>query len=301
MVHRPSSMVGGLPMGESIPDWVPGRSIDLRGRKKVLRAAGILSRTGDATRQLGGFARYLQAQWGFVAGDFLEASYHGRGAGEGWVPAAYEAVHAEVPLAESTAQVTRQLRWYDARLPVDVELHLVGYSLGGVVLFRAAFGLLSEDLARWRVRLASLITVASPLFGTDLGEEGGLLGMFGLDSLLMPGGVVAKELFALGRDPGHRARVEQQAALMRRAGMRLLTLADEFDTVVTPEDSVIAPAEERSKYVLASSRALQGGAYADAVLGHGPLLENPRAWRMMAEVIGRQEPRGRTATGAIPL
>jgi pimeloyl-ACP methyl ester carboxylesterase len=197
--------------------------------------------------------------------------------------------------------VIRQLRWYDARLPVDIELHLVGYSLGGVVLFRAASALLAEDVARWRARLASLITVASPHFGTDLGDEGDLLGLFGLDTLLLPGGAVAKELRALGRDPAHRARVEQQAAHLRRAGLRLLTLADEFDTVVTPEDAVIAPSDERSRYVLASARAELGGAYADAVLGHGPLLDNPRAWRLMAEVIGPQEPRGRTATGAIPL
>ena len=288
-------------MFETIPDWIPGQTIDLRGRKKMLRAAGILSKTGDAARQLGNFTRYLQREHGYRPGDFLEASYHGRGSGAEWAPAAYQAAHAEVPLDESTAQVTRQLRWYDARLPIDVELHLVGYSLGGVVLFRAACGLLAEDVARWRVRLASLITVASPHFGTDLGEEGGLLGLFGLDALLMPGGAVAKELCVLGRDPLHRARVERQAALLRRAGLRLLTLADEYDTVVTPDDAVIAPPEERARYVLTSSRAELGGAYADAVLGHGPLLDNPRAWRLMAEVIGPQEPRGRTATGAIPL
>ena len=288
-------------MFESISDWVPGRTIDLRGRKKVLQAAGILSKTGDAARQLGGFAGYLRREHGYRAGDFLEASYHGRVSGEAWMPAAYQATHAEAPLAESTVQLVRQLCWYDARLPVDVELHLVGYSLGGVVLFRAASALLEEDAARWRVRLASLITVASPHFGTDLGEEGGLLGLFGLDRLLMPAGAVAQELCTLGRDPLHRVRVEGQAALLRRAGVRLLTLADEYDTVVTPEDAVIAPPEERSRYVLASSRAELGGAYADAVLGHGPLLDNPRAWRLMAEVIGPQEPRGRTATGAIPL
>jgi len=197
--------------------------------------------------------------------------------------------------------VVRLLRWYDARLPIDLELHLVGYSLGGVVLFRAACALLAEDLARWRVRLASLITIASPHFGTDLGEEGGLLGLFGLDSLLLPSGAVARELCTLGRDPAHRATVERQALLLRRAGLRLLTLADEFDTVVTPDDAVIAPPAERARYVLSSSRAQLGGAYADAVLGHGPLLDNPKAWQLMVEVIGPQEPRGRTATGAIPL
>jgi hypothetical protein len=73
--------------------------------------------------------------------------------------------------------------------------------------------------------------------------------------------------------------------------VRLLTLADEFDTVVTPDDAVIASPSEQSRFVLSSPRSRLGGRYADAVLGHGPLIDNPRAWALMAEVIGRQQPR----------
>ena len=288
-------------MTESIADWFSGQRIDLRGRKKVLRAAGILSRTGDAARQLGGFSRYLQREYGYVAGDFLEVSYRGRLSGSEWTPVPYEQVDCDVPLAQSTAEVIRQLRWYDARLPLDLELHLIGYSLGGVVLFGAAVGLLREEPARWRDRLRSLITLASPHFGSDLGIEGELLGMLGLGAIFLPDGPVARELCALGGSAEHRARIEREADFLRRSGLRLLTLADEFDTVVTPEDAVIASPEERQRYVLASSRARIGGAYEGAVLGHGPLLDNPKAWRMMAEVIGPQEPRLRTASGAIPL
>lgn len=287
-------------MSETIPDWLSGQTVDLRGRKKILRAAGVLSRTGDAARQLGGFSRYLQREHGFSPGDFLEVTYRGRLSGPDWAPAPYEQADCQVGLDQSTAQAARQLRWYDDRLPIDQELHLVGYSLGGVVLFRAAVALLSDDLARWRLRLRSLITLASPHFGTDLGPEGELLGLFGVGSLLLPG-PVGRELVGLGSDPAHRARVERQADLLRRAGLRLLTLADDFDTVVTPDDAVIAPPDKRSRFILSSSRAQQGGAYEGAVLGHGPLLDNPKAWRLMAEVIGPQQPRGRTASGAIPL
>ena len=288
-------------MPDTVADWISGQLIDLRGRKKVLRAAGILSRTGDAARQLGGFSRYLQREHGFVAGDFLEVSYRGRLSGSEWSPVPYEQVDCDVPLAQSTAEVTRQLRWYDARLPVDLELHLIGYSLGGVVLFGAAVALLREEPVRWRDRLRSLITLASPHFGSDLGIEGELLGMLGLGAIFLPGGPVARELCALGGSSEHRARIEREADFLQRSGLRLLTLADEFDTVVTPGDAVIAPPAERPRYVLASSRARIGGAYEGAVLGHGPLLDNPKAWRMMAEVIGPQEPRLRTASGAIPL
>src|SRR5205823_13702057 len=116
-------------MLDSVADWTDGRRIDVRGRKKVLRAAGVLSRTGDAARQLGGFSRWLERTRGFVPGDFLEVTYRGRLNGAEWVPCAYEATDCDVPLAQSRALVARQLRWYDTLLPADLELHLIGYSL----------------------------------------------------------------------------------------------------------------------------------------------------------------------------
>jgi pimeloyl-ACP methyl ester carboxylesterase len=286
---------------DQLEDPVSGRPIDLRGRKKIVRAAGVLSKTGDAERQLLGFGRHLQRQHGYSGGDFLETTYRGRIAEGAWEPAPYEPVDAEAPLTTSTAVVIRQLRWYDVRLPDDLELHLVGYSLGGVVLFRAAVALLDEHRTHWATRIRSIVTLSSPLFGADLGPEGDLLNLLGLDTLFLPGGVVGRELCALGRDPAHRAQVENEAARLRRAGLQLLTLGDANDTVVTPEDSVIAPPDQRGRYIFSSSRAQQGGVYAEAVLGHGPLLENPRAWALMAETIGPQEPRLRTASGAIPL
>lgn len=272
-----------------LADWQPGRSIDLRGRKKVLGAAGASSRTGDADRQLGGLWRYLVHSHGFTAGDFLEATYRGRLGPHGWEPAPYQPADAEQPLAASVAQIQQHLRWYDARLPRPHELHLVGYSLGGVMLFRALVGLLREDAERWRQRVRSLSTLASPHFGCDLGLEGELLGALGL-GLLLPGGPAARELCALGGDVQHRVRIERDAEVLRELGIRLLTLADEYDVVVTPEDAVIAPPHERARYVLASSRVRLGGSAGDALHGHGLLLDNPRAWRLVAETIGPQEP-----------
>jgi pimeloyl-ACP methyl ester carboxylesterase len=286
---------------DQLLDWLDGRVIDLRGRKKIVRAAGVQSKTGDVSRQLMGFGRHLERQHGYSSGDFLETTYRGRIADGAWQPAPYQPVDAEAPLADSTAVVARQLRWYDVRLPDDLELHLIGYSLGGVVLFRAAVALLAENRAHWASRIRSVVTLASPLHGSDLGPEGELLNLFGLDSLLLPGGAIGRELCALGRDPAHRVQVERDAEQLRRAGVRLLTLGDANDTVVTPEDSIVAPPAERARYTFSSSRAQQGGLYAEAVLGHGPLLENPRAWALMVETIGPQVPRLRTPSGAIPL
>ena len=66
------------------------------------------------------------------------------------------------------------LRWYRAVLPDETRYHLIGYSLGGVALFEAAGALLFGEPDRWRGRIGSIITLAAPLFGTDLGLEGDL-------------------------------------------------------------------------------------------------------------------------------
>jgi pimeloyl-ACP methyl ester carboxylesterase len=282
-------------------DWLSGEPLDLRGRKKIVRAAGVLSRSGDATRQLAGFTRWLQREHGFAAGDFLEVSYRGCTSTAGWSPLPYGANDVDVALGQSVEQVRRHLVWYDAALPPDLELHLVGYSLGGVVLLRAADELLATEPDHWAQRLGSVVTISSPHFGCDLGIEGDLLGLFGFHSLVLPGERIARELCDLGSNPRHRAEVERMAERLRRAGVRLLTLADENDVVVTAADAVIAPLAERAQLVLNTSRARVGGAYRDNLLGHGPLLDNPKAWQLMAQTIGPQQPRGRTKSGAIAL
>lgn len=281
-----------------IADWLPNRQIDLRGRKKVLLAAGLSSRTGDADRQLGSLKRYLIERWGFRRGDFLEATYNGREGPGGWEPVPYAPADAEQPLAASAQQVRQLLCWYDARLPLDQELHLIGYSLGGVLLFRALVALLGEGPDRWQRRVRSLSTLSSPHFGCDLGLEGELLGGLGLTALL-PGGPAARELCALGSDAGHRTRVKAAAALLEQRGIRLLTLAEEYDVVVTPEDAVIAPPDERGRFVLTTSRVALGGVFGDALHGHGLLLNNPRAWRLVAENIGLQEVSPEDAQGSV--
>lgn len=270
-------------------DWQLGRQIDTGGRKKIVLASGIMSRSGEAIRQLGGFTRYLQGSFGFVEGDFVETSYHSEAVGGTWRPAPYEPRHLEVSLTEGIGQVTRSLRWYRALLPDDTRYHLIGYSLGGVALFEAAANLVEGEPDRWRGRLGSVITLSAPLYGADLGVEGDLLGAFGLGTLLPRGRAVA-EIIARGRDPAHRARVERQAAGLRGSGVQVLTLADPEDVVVTPDDAVIAPPAERERYVVSGPRVPLGEVGTNP-LGHGPLLRNTLAWVRMARLIGPQEPR----------
>jgi hypothetical protein len=274
----------------TIEDWMPGRRISIRGRKKVLLASGVMSQSGTALRQLDGFLRYLENNFGFVRGDFLELSYHSESDGAGWRPAPYAPRHCEVSLKEATLQVARGLRWYRARLPEDTEYHLIGYSLGGVALFGAAAILIEAEPARWRGRLRSLITLSAPLFGTDLGLEGDLLGVLGFGALIPSSSAAVRELIARGSSPDHRASVEREAARLRASGVQLLTLADADDVVVTPADAIIAPAAERDGYVLSGPR-VPFGEPGNTPLGHGPLLANTLAWVRMARLIGPQQVR----------
>ena len=269
-----------------LDDWHPGRRINLRGRKKVVLAAGMLSRSGEALRQFESFIRYLENNFGYARGDMLEVSYASAPEGDNWRPTPYDSRHCDVSLRDVSAQAGRTLRWYRARLPAYTEYHLIGYSLGGVALFEAAGALLLGEPDRWQGRIGSLTTLSAPLFGTDLGVEGELLGAFGFGDLVSSADSV-RELLARGRDPKHRALVERLAARLDAAGVRVMTLADANDVVVTPEDAIIAPPRERARHVLSGPRVPGAG----TGLGHGPILTNTLAWVRMAKQLGPQEPR----------
>jgi len=274
-----------------VDDWQTGRRLNTRGRNKIVLAAGMLSRSGEALLRFGGFLRYLTTNHGYETGDFLELSYNSMQDAKGWRPIPYERTHCEAGLADVTAHIGRGLRWYRSVLPDDTRYHLIGYSLGGVALFEAAGALLFGEPERWQGRIGSVITLAAPLFGTDLGLEGDLLGALGLGTLL-PSGVSVRELIARGSDPRHRAQVERLAARLRSQGVNLLTLADSEDVVVTPADAVIAPLHERNWHVLSGKNVVSlGGGGTGVPLGHGPLLDNTLAWVRMAKLIGPQQPR----------
>lgn len=274
-----------------VDDWQAGRRLSTRGRNKIVLAAGMLSRSGEALDRFGGFLRYLTTSQGYEPGDFLELSYNSMLDAAGWRPIPYDSVHCEAGLADVTAHIGRGLRWYRSVLPDDTRYHLIGYSLGGVSLFEAAGALLFGEPDRWQGRIGSVITLAAPLFGTDLGLEGDLLGALGFGSLL-PNGVGVQELVTRGSDPLHRAKVERLAARLRSQGVNLLTLAAQDDVVVTPADAVIAPLHERDWFVLSNKNVVAfGGSSIGVPLGHGPLLDNTLAWIRMAKLIGPQEPR----------
>ena len=296
-----------------IPDWRPGHQIDPATRKKVLFAHGLGSSTGAAT-----FAPLEQelAGLGFGPAEFLEATprlVNG-------VPQPYEAGHLRQPLIQSIGGVRQCLAWYLERLPADQELHLIGYSLGGLLLVRATAGLvmISPELPAGRIR--SIITLNSPLAGLPPDAPGivGTLIQAGrrvpeVEHLLDP---VVRDLLEEGRDPMAEARRYEEFLHLVTAGVAVTVIGSLDDQIVAPacvtpdlpglervdivNETTIRPTLQVDRLLNRFLRASQehglplpGLDRPGATgfwLGHRPILADPAALLAVWEHVGRQEP-----------
>jgi pimeloyl-ACP methyl ester carboxylesterase len=245
--------------------------------ERLVYLAGAMSRTGDGTRLLAGLLRYLGAQAGLD--DATEASYRSTADGQ---PLPYDWSTTSQPLVESVEAIGRILGRHRRELGLSGRLHLLGWSLGGAVLFEAALRLFDADPA-WREAFASIVTLSSPLNGCDVD---------GVDALgMLAAGQAGRELCARGADPAHRRRVEDGARRLRAVGVRLLTLGAADDAIVTPTDSIVAaPGEPIERYVLRSKPRL-GADFGERHLGHGALLHDPTAWRLVLRAVTGDEER----------
>ncbi|MGH2461785.1 MAG: hypothetical protein ACRDIY_23265 [Chloroflexota bacterium] len=239
---------------------------------KVVCLTGAGSRSGHAWEVLDGVVRYLSVAGGYDRSDFVEASYR---VGQGGEPLPYDEEDSTVPLAVATGMVARGLEWI--RRDGGARLHLLGWSLGGVVLFDAAAMLIAAD-ASWARDLGAIVTLSSPLLGSDV--DG--IDLFGA----LAAGPAGSDLARRAADESERARVRRDAARLRAAGVRLVTLAAEDDVVVTPADALL-PGEgpEGSAFVLHPRRRL-GAPYLESVLGHGALPRDPLCWQRVLAALG---------------
>jgi hypothetical protein len=247
-------------------------------RKQVVLAAGIGSQSGDTRRLFGGFRAYLMAEGGYRAEDFHEATYGGEYEAGRWVgPAAYDVAAFDVPLATSVAHCAQALLYWARQAPA-AEWHLVGYSLGGLVLLEAAIILHRRAHDSWGRHLRSATTLSAPLNGCQLGEFRWLGDLFGP-------GAVGPELCALGDDLGHRRRLEADVAALRAAGVTVTTLVEADDVIVQPDDGIVG--EPAPDLIVAASSNLDASPVA-RYLGHGRIVHDPRVWRRLLGVVGPQ-------------
>ena len=268
-----------------LQDWREGRFVDRCCLKKLVCGAGIASYTGDADREFRPL-RVALAGLGFDSGDFLEASYAAvRVEGE-WRPRPYQVQDAQRSIADSTRDLSRELEWYRERLPAS-RFYLVGYSLGGVVAFEAAALLLSENLRAWRGRLGGVVSFSSPLLGVDFGVLGGLASTLARRPDFY--GQAGIELVERARNPESVDRLESQAALLRAAGVRLLTVVDGNDAVVQYRDAVLPSSKELGEVLEVDAKLPDSADDVARRYGHGPILSEPRALGAVGRLIGEQE------------
>jgi len=244
---------------------------------KVVCLAGAGSQTGRGFEVFQGIVSYLVRAGGYQHGDFLEASYRIASNGE---PLPYTTEDSTRPLALTTQAVARSLIWFRQQSPD--KLHLLGWSLGGVLLFDAAAELCRLD-AGWTNVVGSIVTIASPLLGCDVD---------GVDFLGdLAAGPAGAELARRAADDTAKQRVRDDAARLRRAGIRVVTLAGADDAVVTPEDALLpADATEPSAFILRPPPR-PGASYLESILGHSGLPYDPTCWQRVLAALGPAQPR----------
>ena len=241
-------------------------------RTRVVCLAGAGSQSGRAWEVFDGIIRYLSAAGGYERSDFVEASYRVDTVG---VPLPYTEEDSTRPLEESTYTVVRALEWLRRSQPF--RLNLLGWSLGGVVLFDAAAALVNADPS-WARDLGAIVTISSPLLGSDL--DG--IDLFGALAV----GAVGADLARRAADAERKERIYEDAARLRAAGVRIVTIAAEEDAVVTPEDALLpADGPEPSAFVLRPRRRA-GAPYLESILGHGALPHDPICWQRVLAAIG---------------
>jgi pimeloyl-ACP methyl ester carboxylesterase len=239
--------------------------------ERLIYLAGAASQRGDGRRLFAGLRHYLGAAGGVE--DAQEASYRAALDGQAL---AYDRSDTAVPLADSVRAVQAILGRHRRDLGPNGRLHLLGWSLGGAVLFEAAGRLLEIDPS-WRGSFGAIVTYSSPILGCDVD------GLYELGDLAA--GAAGRELCQRGADPAHRAWVALTAERLRAAGSSLLTLGAADDAVVTPSDSVVVePGESIERYVLHPVARL-GADFGERRLGHGAILNDPTAWRMTLAAI----------------
>jgi hypothetical protein len=240
----------------------------------VICLAGAGSQSGRPFDVLSSILIYLRVAGGYTQDDFVEASYR---VGDNGEPLAYRAIDSTASLTDATSNVARCLQWFRRS---GRPLHLLGWSLGGVALFDALAGLSDFDPS-WTRAAPALVTLASPLLGSDLD---------GIEALgAVAAGAVGADLARRATDETEKRRVRRDAARLRAAGVRLVTLAAEEDAVVTPEDALLpATGTDSGAFILRPKRRV-GATYLENVLGHGALPHDPTCWRHVLTALGPAE------------
>jgi hypothetical protein len=164
-------------------------------------------------------------------------------------------------------------------------LSVLGYSLGGVVGIDGATLAVARDRDGWRDRLGAVVALAAPVRGCSVGAL--IQWAWLVTSEANALGAVGSDLDARWKDAQEQTRLERRAAFLRSFGVRVLTLVDPDDSVVRPEEGLLAGPGESPADLEIRTQVRRPGS-----LGHGAILDEPATWRRVLEAIGPQTARG---------
>jgi hypothetical protein len=271
----------------ALPSWRPGHFVWPGGRTKLVLLGGIGTRTGDAERSFSGMLRFLAERGGYdPRRDVLEGTYAGTDVNGVWQPIPYAAADTRKPLIDLAEAVAGCLDWYREHLPTDARLCVLGYSLGGVAGLDGATLAIARDRDAWREHLGALVTLAAPLRGCSVGALINWAWLITAEP--EPLGAAGHDLDARWKDSDEQTRLERRATFVRAFGARVLTLVDPDDSVVRPEEGLVAAPGESVLDLQVRTQITRPGS-----LGHGAILDEPAIWQRVLAAIGPQT-RGRS-------
>jgi hypothetical protein len=277
--------LNGVSVDESrraVPSWRPGHFVWPGGRTKLVLLGGIGTRTGDAERSFSSMLRFLAERGGYdPRRDVLEGTYAGTEIDGVWQPTTYAPADTRKPLIDQAEAVAGCLDWYRQHLPSDARLCVLGYSLGGVAGLDGATLAIARDREAWREHLGALVTLAAPLRGCSIGALINWAWLITAEP--EPLGAAGHDLDARWKDTDEQARLERRVAFVRAAGARVLTLVDPDDSVVRPEEGLVAAPGETLLDLQVRTQITRPGS-----LGHGAILDEPAVWRRVLAAIGPQ-------------
>jgi pimeloyl-ACP methyl ester carboxylesterase len=265
-----------------VPSWRPGHYVWPGGSTKVVILGGLSTRTGDAEHAFSGLIQYLARRGGYdPRRDVLEGTFAGAEENGAWRPQVFGKSDTRRPLIDMAEAFAGCLDFYRKSLPDTTRLSIVGYSMGGVVGLDGATLAVARDREAWRGRLGAVVTLAAPLHGSSVGA---LVNWAWLVTGEPEGlGAAGEDLDARWKDPEEQTRLARRAAFLRSTGVRVLTLTDPDDSVVRPEEALLAaPGESLTDLQVATTLRRPGS------LGHGAILDEPLIWRRVLAAIGPQ-------------
>jgi hypothetical protein len=268
---------------QAVPSWRPGYYVWPTGGTKLVLFGGIGTRTGETERAFAGMLRYLSDQGGYdLKRDVLEGTYGGREVEGRWEPAPFVTADTRKPLIDSAEAVAGCLDWYRERLPATARLVVLGYSLGGVSGLDGATLAIARDRVTWHNRLGAVVTFAAPLRGCSIGALIHWAWLVTAEPEAL--GDAGRDLDARWKDAEEQTRLERRAAFLRTYGVKVLTLVDPDDSVVRPEEGLIAAPGESLLDLQVRTQVRRPGS-----LGHGAILDEPAVWRRVLAAVGPQQ------------